>query len=58
LDGKMLPDGPTRIPLVDDGLAHKVCVILGGGKRVETPTREVDSGPHNARTPAAPAGRR
>jgi len=29
LDGKTLPDGPTRIPLVDDGLAHKVCVILG-----------------------------
>jgi cyclic beta-1,2-glucan synthetase len=29
LDGKALPDGPTRVPLVDDGRAHKVCVILG-----------------------------
>jgi cyclic beta-1,2-glucan synthetase len=29
LDGKTLPDGPARVPLVDDGLAHKVRVILG-----------------------------
>jgi len=29
LDGKTLPDGPTRVPLVDDGGAHKVRVILG-----------------------------
>ncbi|MBI3041255.1 MAG: glycosyl transferase [Betaproteobacteria bacterium] len=29
LDGKPLPGGMTRVPLVDDGLAHKVRVILG-----------------------------
>jgi cyclic beta-1,2-glucan synthetase len=29
LDGKALPGGPTRIPLADDGLTHKVHVILG-----------------------------
>jgi cyclic beta-1,2-glucan synthetase len=29
LDGKALPDGPTRVPLVDDGQIHKVRVILG-----------------------------
>jgi cyclic beta-1,2-glucan synthetase len=29
LDGKMLPDGPTRVPLIDDGGAHEVRVILG-----------------------------
>ena len=29
LDGKTLPDGPTRVPLVDDGQAHEVRVILG-----------------------------
>jgi cyclic beta-1,2-glucan synthetase len=29
LDGRTLPDGLTRVPLVDDGQAHKVCVILG-----------------------------
>jgi cyclic beta-1,2-glucan synthetase len=29
LDGKTLPDGPARVPLVDDGQAHKVRVILG-----------------------------
>jgi cyclic beta-1,2-glucan synthetase len=29
LDGKTLPEGPTRVPLVDDGLAHQVRVILG-----------------------------
>jgi cyclic beta-1,2-glucan synthetase len=29
LDGKALPDGPTRVPLVDDGQVHKVRVILG-----------------------------
>ena len=29
LDGKTLTEGPTRIPLVDDGQAHKVRVILG-----------------------------
>ena len=29
LDGKMLQEGPTRIPLVDDGLTHRVRVILG-----------------------------
>jgi cyclic beta-1,2-glucan synthetase len=29
LDGKTLPGGPTRVPLVDDGLAHQVRVILG-----------------------------
>jgi len=29
LDGKMLPDGPTRIALMDDGEAHRVRVILG-----------------------------
>ncbi len=29
LDGKLLPGGPTRVPLVDDGLAHQVRVILG-----------------------------
>jgi len=29
LDGKALPDSPTRIPLMDDGETHKVRVILG-----------------------------
>ena len=29
LDGKPLPGGPARVPLVDDGLTHKVRVILG-----------------------------
>jgi cyclic beta-1,2-glucan synthetase len=29
LDGKTLPDGPVRVPLVDDGRVHKVRVILG-----------------------------
>jgi cyclic beta-1,2-glucan synthetase len=29
LDGKPLPNGPARVPLVDDGEAHKVHVILG-----------------------------
>jgi len=29
LDGKTLPDSPARVPLVDDGEAHKVRVILG-----------------------------
>jgi cyclic beta-1,2-glucan synthetase len=29
LDGRTLPDGPTRVPLVDDGQVHKVLVILG-----------------------------
>ncbi len=29
LDGKTLPGDPARIPLADDGLAHKVRVILG-----------------------------
>ncbi len=29
LDGKTLPGGPTQVPLVDDGLAHQVHVILG-----------------------------
>ena len=29
LDGKTLPDGPTRIPLLDDGEIHSVRVILG-----------------------------
>ncbi len=29
LDGKLLPDGPARVPLVVDGATHKVHVILG-----------------------------
>jgi cyclic beta-1,2-glucan glucanotransferase len=29
LDGKTLPGGPARVPLADDGLAHKLRVILG-----------------------------
>ena len=29
LDGMSLPEGPTRIPLVDDGQTHKVRVVLG-----------------------------
>ena len=29
LDGKALPQGATRIPLVDDGQTHTVSVILG-----------------------------
>ena len=29
LDGETLPDGATRVPLVDDGRVHKVRVILG-----------------------------
>jgi hypothetical protein len=29
LDGKPLPQGATRIPLVDDGQTHTVSVILG-----------------------------
>jgi cyclic beta-1,2-glucan synthetase len=29
LDGKMLPGGPTRVPLMDDSRAHQVRVILG-----------------------------
>jgi len=29
LDGKTLPEGPARVPLVDDGETHKVRVILG-----------------------------
>ena len=29
LDGKALPEGLTRVPLVDDGATHKVRVVLG-----------------------------
>jgi len=29
LDGNALPQGPTRVPLVDDGAVHKVKVVLG-----------------------------
>jgi cyclic beta-1,2-glucan synthetase len=29
LDGKTLPGGPSRVPLVDDGRSHPVRVILG-----------------------------
>jgi len=29
LDGKPLPNGPVRVPLVDDSAPHKVHVILG-----------------------------
>ena len=29
LDGKALPQGPVRVPLVDDGRTHRVSVILG-----------------------------
>jgi cyclic beta-1,2-glucan synthetase len=29
LDGRALPAGPTRVPLMDDGGAHQVRVILG-----------------------------
>ena len=29
LDGKTLPDGTARVPLVDDGQDHKLRVILG-----------------------------
>jgi cyclic beta-1,2-glucan synthetase len=29
LDGKTLPGGPVRVPLADDGLAHKLRVTLG-----------------------------
>ena len=29
LDGRTLPAGPTRVPLMDDGGAHQVRVILG-----------------------------
>jgi cyclic beta-1,2-glucan synthetase len=29
LDGKALPAGPTRVPLVNDGQVHQVRVILG-----------------------------
>ena len=29
LDGNTLPEGPTRVPLADDGQTHKVRVILG-----------------------------
>ena len=29
LDGKLLPGGPARLPLVDDGATHTVRVILG-----------------------------
>ena len=29
LDGEALPEGPTRVPLVDDGAVHKVRVLLG-----------------------------
>jgi cyclic beta-1,2-glucan synthetase len=29
LDGKALAEGPTRVPLVDDGAVHKVRVVLG-----------------------------
>jgi cyclic beta-1,2-glucan synthetase len=29
LDGRSLPAGPTRVPLMDDGRAHQVRVILG-----------------------------
>jgi cyclic beta-1,2-glucan synthetase len=29
LDGKTLPAGPTRVPLVDDGQTHTVRVVLG-----------------------------
>ena len=31
LDGKALPQGPARIPLVDDGATHRVQVTLGLG---------------------------
>jgi cyclic beta-1,2-glucan synthetase len=41
LDGKALPQGPARIPLVDDGATHRVQVTLGseapaGGGRSAT----------------------
>jgi cyclic beta-1,2-glucan synthetase len=29
LDGKTLPDGTARVPLVDDGQVHKLRVVLG-----------------------------
>ena len=29
LDGAPLPDGVTRIPLQDDGAAHRVQIVLG-----------------------------
>ena len=29
MDGKTLPDGPPRVPLIDDGGAHKVRLVLG-----------------------------
>ena len=29
LDGETLPEGTTRVPLVDDGRVHKLRVILG-----------------------------
>jgi cyclic beta-1,2-glucan synthetase len=29
LDGKVLPVGPSRVPLADDGRVHQVCLILG-----------------------------
>ena len=29
LDGKPLPEGPVRVPLVEDGKTHRVSVILG-----------------------------
>ncbi len=32
LDGKSLPDGPTRVPLTDDGATHKLRMILGPGR--------------------------
>jgi cyclic beta-1,2-glucan synthetase len=32
LDGKTLPGGPTRVPLMDDGEAHRVRVILAASR--------------------------
>jgi cyclic beta-1,2-glucan synthetase len=29
LDGQALPDGTTRVTLVDDGRVHEVRVVLG-----------------------------
>ncbi|HEY2110518.1 MAG TPA: hypothetical protein VGH25_02195 [Dongiaceae bacterium] len=40
MDGKVLPQGPAQIPLVDDGATHRVQVTLGS----ERPAAEGRSG--------------
>ncbi len=39
LDDIRLPEGPIRVPLVDDGITHNLCVVLG---ETGSPSREIE----------------